>query len=210
VFKILGLSLIMGLLVCSHSVFGQIPPSGQQRIPQPIIVNDQQAQGVIVVQNGRVQTYTCPSPQQYVTADQSSSGWACYEQSTGVWLLHAQPPSQSVPPPTAYTYQEPLVYASPPSVQVYSYPPPAYYSYGYYPPYPYYYPYYDPFFVGPRFGFGFGFRSPIFVNRPVVISRPIGIRPVVIGRPVAPFAVSRPFGGFRSGRGVVSGHIGRR
>src|SRR5262249_4693298 len=141
-----------------------------------------QAQGVIVVQNGTVQTYTCSSPQQYVTVDQSSSGWACYEQATGVWLLHAQPPSHSVPPPTAYTYQEPPVYAPPPSVQVYTYPPPAYYSYGYYPPYPYY-PYYDPFFVGPRFGFGFGFRSPFFVNSPVVINRPVVIsRPLGINR----------------------------
>src|SRR5262249_58699847 len=128
---------------------------------------------VIVVQNGTVQTYTCPFPQQYVTVDQSSSGWAC-EQTTRMWLLHALPP-QTVRPPTAYTYQEPSVYAPPPSVQVYSYPPPAYYSYGYYP---YYYPYYDPFLVGPRFGFGFGFRSPIFINRPFVINRP-----VVVGRP---------------------------
>ena len=206
-FNTLGLSLIMGLLVSSHA--GQIASSGQQRFFQPIIINgQQQEQGVMVVQNGKIQTYTCPFPQQYVTVDQSSSGWACYEQATGVWLLHAQPSSQTAPPPTAY--QQPPVYVPAPSVQVYSYSPPAYYSYGYYPPYPYYYPYYDPFFVGPRFGFGFGFRSPIFVNRPVVISRPIGIRPVVIGRPVAPFAVSRPFGGFRSGRGVVSGHIGRR
>jgi len=100
--KTLGLSLIVGLLVCSYSAFGQIPPSGQQRIPQPIIINGQRAEGVMVVQNGTVQTFTCPSPQQYVTADQSSSGWACYEQTTGVWLLHAQPPSQTSPPATAY------------------------------------------------------------------------------------------------------------
>jgi hypothetical protein len=98
VFKTLGLSLIMGLLVSSYPVFGQIATSGQQRIPQPIIINGQQAQGVMVVQNGTVQSYTCPSPQQYVTADQSSSGWACYEETTGVWLLHAQPPSQTASP----------------------------------------------------------------------------------------------------------------
>jgi hypothetical protein len=107
VFKTLGLSLIVALLVCSHSAFGQTgqtPPSGQQRIPQPIIVNGQQAQGVMVVQNGTVQSYTCPSPQQYVTADQSSSGWACYEEATGVWLLHAQPPQQ-----TTYTSAAPGV-----------------------------------------------------------------------------------------------------
>src|SRR5215471_15816988 len=91
-FKTLGLLLIMGLLVSSYPVFGQVGTSGQQRIPQAIIINGQQAQGVMVVQNGTVQSYTCASPQQYVTADQSSSGWACYEETTGVWLLHAQPP----------------------------------------------------------------------------------------------------------------------
>src|SRR5262249_12785182 len=124
----------MGLLVCSQFGFGQLPPNGQQRIPQRIIVNGQQAEGVMVVQNGTIQSYTCPSPQQYVTADQSSSGWACYEQATGGWLLHAQPPSQTVPPATAYTYQQPPVYVPAPAVQIYSYPPPAYYSY--YPPLP--------------------------------------------------------------------------
>jgi hypothetical protein len=64
VFKTLGLCVIIAALVWSHSVFGQTPPSGQQRIFQPIIINGQQEQGVMVVQNG-VQTYTCPNPQQY-------------------------------------------------------------------------------------------------------------------------------------------------
>jgi hypothetical protein len=52
VFKVLGLSLIMVLLVCSHSALGQILSSEQQRIPQSVIVNGQQVQGVMVVQNG--------------------------------------------------------------------------------------------------------------------------------------------------------------
>src|SRR5262249_3385923 len=122
-----------------------------------------------------------------------------------------QPPSQSVPPPTAYTYQEPPVYVPTPSVQVYSYPSPAYYSYGYYPPYPYYYPYYDPFFFGPRFGFGFGVRAPLLINRPIVINRPVVIsRPIGIGRPVGTFAASRPSGGFRQAGRVGIGRIGRR
>src|SRR5262249_14776304 len=154
---------IMGLLVCSHSVFGQIPPSGQQRIPQSIIINGQQVQGVMVVQNGTVQTYTCSSPQQYVTADQSSSGWACFEETTGVWLLHAQPPqgtTYSYQHPPVYSYQQPPAYVPAPTVPAYSYPYDYYSSYGYYPYYSYF-PYYsDPFFIGPGFGFGFGFRSP--------------------------------------------------
>ncbi len=214
-FKTLGLSLIITLLVCSHSAFGQTPPSGQQRIPQPIIINGQQAQGVMVVQNGTVQSYTCPSPQQYVTADESSSGWACYEETTGVWLLHAQPPQQSThtyQQPPVYSYQQPPAYVAAPSVPVYSYPY-GYYPYDFYPYYGYY-----PFIAGARFGFGFGFRSPFFVNRPVVInrsvriSRPIGTgRSVGIGRPVGTFAASRPAGGFRSsGGGRAFGHVGRR
>ena len=211
-FKTLDLSLIIGLLVSSYPVFGQVATSGQQRIPQPIIINGQQAQGVMVVQNGTVQSYTCPSPQQYVTADESSSGWACYEETTGVWLLHAQPLQLST-----YTYQQPPVYSyqqAPPAPAV----PPYSYPYGYYPYdfYPYYS--YYPFIIGPRFGFGFGFRSPFFVNRPVVInrsvavSRPIAIgRPIGIGRPVGTFAASRAPSGFRSaGGGRAFGGGGRR
>jgi hypothetical protein len=201
VFKTQGLSLIVGLLV-SYQVFGQVATSGEQRIPQAVIINGQQAQGVMVIQNWTVQSYTCASPQQYVTADQSSSGWACYEQTTGVWLLHSQPPQG-----TTYSYQQPPGYTPTPAVPMYSYPY-DYYSYGY----PYgYYPFYSyyPFFTGPRFGFGFGFgSSPFFVNRPVVInrpvtvSRPIGIgRPFDIGRPVGTFAASRLSGGFRSAGG---------
>jgi hypothetical protein len=213
VFKTLGLSLFIGLLISSHLVFGQITQSEQQRIPQAIIINGQQAQGVMVVQNGAIQTFTCASPQQYVTADESSSGWACYEQTTGVWLVHAQPPQQTTytyQPPPVYSYQQAPAYIPAPGVPVYSYP------YGYYP-YDFY-PGYYPFFIGPRFGFGFGFRSPFFVNRPVVINRsvvirrPIGMgRPIAIGRPVGTFAAARPSGGFRSaGGGRVVGRDGRR
>src|SRR6516164_8777769 len=77
-------------------------PQAQERIGQPVIINGQQVQAVTVVQNGVVQTYTCLNPQQYVAADQSSSGWACFDQAAGTWLLHAVPqqsalPQQSVP-----------------------------------------------------------------------------------------------------------------
>ena len=216
-FKTLDLSLIMVVLVSSHSAFGQTSPRGQQRIPQPVIINGQQAQGVMVVQNGTVQTFTCASPQQYVTADESSSGWACYEETTGVWLLHAQPPQQSTytyQQPPAYSYQQPPAYVPVPGVPVYSNPY-GYYPYDFYPYYSYY-----PFFIGPRFGFGFGagFRTPFFVNRPVVINRsvvirrPVGIgRPIGIGGPVGTFTASRPSGGFRSaGGGRAVGRAARR
>src|SRR5262245_48297158 len=124
----------MGLLVSSHSVFGQISTSGQQRIPQSIIINGQQVQGVMVVQNGTVQTYTCSSRQRDVTVDQSASGWACFEETTGVWLLHAQPPQQTTTtqPPIVYSQPTP-VYVPAPTTPIYSYPY-SYYSYGY----PYY------------------------------------------------------------------------
>jgi hypothetical protein len=212
VFKTLGLSLIIGLLVCFHSVLGQTATSGPQRIFQSIIINgQQQEQGVMVVQNGTVQTFTCPYPQQYVTVDQSSSGWACFEEATGMWLLHAQPPQQTTytyQQPPLYSYQQAPAYVSAPSVSIYSY------SYGYYPYdfYPYYS--YYPFFIGPRFGFGF--RSSFFVNRPVVIHRPVVIRRPIeigkpIGRPVGTFTASRPSGGFRSAGGARAvGRAARR
>ena len=42
-FKRLALLPIMGLLLFSYSVFGQIAPTGQQRIVQPIIINGERA-----------------------------------------------------------------------------------------------------------------------------------------------------------------------
>jgi len=53
VFRKIALSLIIGLLVCSYSAFAQAP---QERIIQPIIINGLQAQGVLVVQNGTIQS----------------------------------------------------------------------------------------------------------------------------------------------------------
>lgn len=191
-FKKLGLALIIGALACSDSVFAQAP---QQRIVQPIIINGQQAQGVYVVQNGTIQSQSCLSPQQYMAVDQSSSGWACFEPSTGMWLLHAQPPLQTTTPQQGPT----VIYSQPTPIYV---PAPSY-GYGYYPVgYPYYG---SPYVFGPSFGFGFGFgfRSPIIVNRPF-IGRPF------IGRPAAPFVSSRPFvGSVRQGR-MAFGRVGRR
>src|ERR1041385_7876959 len=198
--KKLGLLLIVGVLASSYSVFAQ---ALQERIPQAIIVNGQQAQGVLVVENGTIQSQTCPAPQQYVAADQSSSGWACFETSTGVWLLHAQPPAQASAPQQAPT----VIYGNPSPVYV---PAPAYYGYGYYP---YGYPYYGyPYVFGPTFafGFGFGYRAPIFVGRSFV-GRPFAGRPFA-GRPFPgrPGVVARPFaGGFRSG-GFGGARGGRR
>jgi len=194
VFRKIELSLVIGVLACSVTAFAQ---ASQERIIQPIIVNGQQAQGVLIVQDGTIQSQTCPAPQRYVAADQSSSGWACFEASTGMWLLHAQPPQS--PPQTGPT----IIYSEPAPVYV----PATTYAYGYYPfGYPYY-PYYGYRYIyGPSFGFGFGFgfRSPIIVNRPFVGG------PFIAGRRVAPFVAARPFGGgFRHG-GMGFGRGGRR
>jgi hypothetical protein len=111
-FKRLLLSLLLvGAALCSASLaFAQIGPPASQRITQQLIINSQQVPGVMVTENGAVQSYTCPSPQPYVTVDQSSSGWACFDQATGAWLMNAQPPPQqqsatvySEPPVTVYT-----------------------------------------------------------------------------------------------------------
>ncbi|HEY2384079.1 MAG TPA: hypothetical protein VGK48_23135 [Terriglobia bacterium] len=160
--KLLLLMFLTGVLVFSGSLAMAQPAQAQQSIDQPVIINGQQVQGVTVVTNGTVQSYTCPDPQQYTAADQSSSGWACYDQATGTWFLHAQPQQ------AAAGYQQPQVYY-PDTAQTYgynAYPYPSPYPYGYYP-----YPYYG--YYGPSFAFGFGlghgFVGPhnhFFVGRP--------------------------------------------
>ena len=70
--KILLSVLIAGLVCFAGAPLAQAAPS-QQRAAQAIIINGQQVQGVTVIQNGGVQSYTCPAPQQYMATDQSSS-----------------------------------------------------------------------------------------------------------------------------------------
>jgi hypothetical protein len=142
--------IIAALMIFFPSAFGQsnTATAAEDRIIQSITLNGQTAQGVLVVENGTVQSYTCRSPAPYITSDQSESGWACFEQATGMWLLHAQPPTQAA---AAASQQSPtVIYREPTTVYVPSY------NYGY-PYYPYsYYGY--PYFWGPAFGLGFGFN----------------------------------------------------
>lgn len=73
-----------------------IQAAPEERIPQSVMINGIQYQGMTVLQNGIIQVPNCAAPQPYTSLDQSSSGWACYDQSAGVWLLHAvapQPPA---------------------------------------------------------------------------------------------------------------------
>jgi hypothetical protein len=94
----LGIAIV-GTLALSPSVALSQTQTIPTRIPQQIVINGQMASGAFLTgQGGQLQSFTCPSPQQYTTADGNSQGWACYEQTTGVWLLNAVPP---VPTPQA-------------------------------------------------------------------------------------------------------------
>src|SRR5215510_6134344 len=69
--------------------------AAQHRIPPQLVINGQMASGAYVTAaGGQIQSFTCPTPEAYRAADGSSQGWACYEQTTGVWLLNAVPPAQ--------------------------------------------------------------------------------------------------------------------
>jgi hypothetical protein len=98
-----GIAVVVTLALSTFG-FSQVQNT-QTRIPQQIVINGQMASGAYVTAGGgQMQSFTCPSPQHYATADGSSEGWACYEQTTGVWLLNAVPPAQAqvvqAPPPS--------------------------------------------------------------------------------------------------------------
>lgn len=114
---LVGSSLVVTiLLVTAVPGFTQVQ-AAQSRVPQQVVINGQTVTAAHVVSpNGGFQAYTCLNPQQYTTVDGSSQGWACYEQSTGVWLLNALPPAQA-PQPQA----QPPVQTPQPQVQL---PPP--------------------------------------------------------------------------------------
>jgi hypothetical protein len=95
----LGAGSVVLLTVLATEGFSRVQ-GGQTRIPQQIVINGQTVNGAIVTApGGQVQSFTCSSPQHYVTADGASQGWACYEEATGAWLLSALPPAQSQAPP---------------------------------------------------------------------------------------------------------------
>src|SRR3954470_21753636 len=129
---LLSLMLIGLPLSYATPAHAQIGPPAQTRTAETIIINGQETQGVMVTDNGVLQSYTCPSPQPYTAADGSSTGWACFDQASGMWLLNAQAPAQS-----AGVYSEQPVYEQPSTVYNY-YGSPAYsypYGYGYGSPY---------------------------------------------------------------------------
>src|SRR5438552_226957 len=94
----LSVIVVSGLFVTAVPGFSQSQPA-QTRVPQQVVVNGQTVTAVhVLAASGGFQAYTCLNPQQYTTVDGSSQGWACYEQSTGVWLLNALPPAQAPQP----------------------------------------------------------------------------------------------------------------
>ena len=105
----------------------------QNRSPQQVVINGQLVNGAYVTApGGQLQSFTCSMPQQYTMPDGSSMGWACYEQTTGVWLLNALPPAQAqpVPAPAPVQPQPPVYQQQPPVYQqqppVYQQQPPVY------------------------------------------------------------------------------------
>jgi hypothetical protein len=159
-------SLVVTQLVTAVPGFTQVQPA-QNRVPQQVIINGQTVTAVhVIAPGGGFQTYTCTNPQQYSTADGSSQGWACYEQSTGVWLLNAlgpvqaqmpqppvqtpQPQVQNAPLPAPLPPPAPLPQAQPPAViysqqaptVIYQQPPTVIYTSPVYP---------APYVVGPAY-----------------------------------------------------------
>src|SRR5262249_22261764 len=114
-----------------------------------------------IIENGYIRSNACASPQPYETVDGSETGWACFDQASGLWILHAPGPSGA----GVSSHQPAVLYSRPntvyvPSINAESYP---YYTYSY--PYPYYsypwgysYPYYG-FAPGLGLGFAFGFGN---------------------------------------------------
>lgn len=129
----IGIGMVVVLGLSPSTGFSQAQ-AAQNRIPQQIVINGQMASGAYVTTAaGQIQSFTCPSPQHYSTADGSSQGWACYEQTTGVWLLNAIPPAQApvapapAPAPQVIQQQPAVIYQQPPQV-VYQQAPPVIYQ----------------------------------------------------------------------------------
>jgi hypothetical protein len=102
-----GSSLVVIVLLTAIPGFTQVQPA-QSRVPQQVLINGQKVTAVhVLAASGGFQAYTCLNPQQYSTVDGSSQGWACYEQSTGVWLLNALPPAQAQQPQAQPDVQTP-------------------------------------------------------------------------------------------------------
>jgi hypothetical protein len=142
-----GLVLILTLVIAC-SAFSQAPAvqaaqAAPNRIPQQIVVNGQQVNGAYVPSSNGMQSFTCPSPQEYATPDGASRGWACFDQSTSVWLLNALPPASAAQQPTVVNQGTSTAVVQQPAAAV---------VYG--APYPY--PVVGPYYYGPSLFIGGG------------------------------------------------------
>src|SRR5438132_367517 len=132
---VFAMGFVMTFAGAASESFGQVQ-SVQNRSPQQVVINGQLVNGAFVTAaGGQPQSFTCAMPQQYTMPDGSSMGWACYEQTSGVWLLNALPPAQAqstpapapVPQPPVYQQPQPPVYQQAPP-PVYQQPPPPVYE----------------------------------------------------------------------------------
>src|SRR5262245_1326017 len=113
--RVSPLWLVLGFAVVAFPAvaFSQVQ-AAQNRIPQQITINGQLVNGAYVTApGGQLQSFSCATPQHYTTADGSSQGWACYEQSTGVWLLNAVAPAQPQAVPAPAPVPAPVPYPVP-------------------------------------------------------------------------------------------------
>src|SRR3954471_9744325 len=96
---LMAASLVITLTVGTISPAFAQAPFAQNRIAQQVVIGGLRVDAAtVIVPNGGIQSYSCPGPQQYVTPDGASRGWACFDPVTNVWLLSALPPQQEAPP----------------------------------------------------------------------------------------------------------------
>jgi hypothetical protein len=120
----IGAALVFSLSAAQG--FSQVPAL-QNRIPQQIVINGQQVPAAYVMASGGgAEAFSCPAPQPYVTPDGASQGWACYDPSTGVWLLNAVPPAQAQVAPAPLPQQPEVIYQQAPPTVIYQQAPVVY------------------------------------------------------------------------------------
>ena len=90
--------LVVSLTIGTISPAFAQAPVAQNRIAQQVVIGGLRVDAATVIApGGGVQSYSCPGPQQYVTPDGASQGWACFDPITNVWLLSALPLQQQAP-----------------------------------------------------------------------------------------------------------------
>jgi hypothetical protein len=124
---LISAGLVVTLTIGTISPSFAQAPVAQSRIAQQVMIGGLRVDAATVIApGGGIQSYSCPGPQQYVTPDGASQGWACFDPITNVWLLSALPPQQEAPAPVQapppvvlqQVVQQPVY----PPVVIYQYP----------------------------------------------------------------------------------------